>query len=95
MIPGGRLEIVPGRDEIRLDGCGCFLLFQRECKGGEAYLLDRMGPHYYNLHTIGSIYREVRLHHHHHHNQPRKGIIIFAKVKVWTQTFAFCQGGIK
>ena len=60
VMPGGRLEIVPGRDEIHLEGCGCFLLFQRECKGGQAFLLNRLGPQYYNLHTIGSIYREVR-----------------------------------
>ena len=63
VIPGGRLEIVPGRDQIRLEGCGCFLLFQRESKGGQAYLLDQLGTHYYNLHTIGSIYKQVRLKH--------------------------------
>ena len=60
-IPGGRLEIVGGRDEVRLDGCGCFLLFQRQCKGGQAYLLNRPGLHHYNLNTIGSVYQEVRL----------------------------------
>ena len=60
MIPGGELSIVPGRDKILLEGCGCFLLFQGAGKVGRAFLLNRPGQYYYNLDIIGSIFKQVR-----------------------------------
>ena len=59
VIPGGRLSVDPSRDDIHLDGCGCFLLFQGERKVGRAYLVNHPGYHYYNLIKIGSVYKEV------------------------------------
>ena len=60
VIPGGHLSIVPGRDKILMEGCGCFLLFQGAGKAGRAFLLSRPGQYYYNLHSIGSIFKQVR-----------------------------------
>ena len=60
VIPGGELSIDPGRDRVLLEGCGCFLLFQGAAKAGRAFLLNRPGQYYYNLHIIGSIYKQVR-----------------------------------
>ena len=60
VIPGGTLSIVPGRDKIMMEGCGCFLLFQGAGKAGKAFLLSRPGQYYYNLHSIGSIFKQVR-----------------------------------
>ena len=59
-LPGGQLSIVPGRDIILMEGCGCFLLFQGAAKSGRAFLLNKPGQYYYNLHIIGSIFKEVR-----------------------------------
>ena len=55
----GVLRMVPGRDRLVLEGCGCFLVFQRPMKTGRAYLVGRPGYHYYGLHVIGSVYKEV------------------------------------
>ena len=63
VIPGGHLSIDPGRDKILLEGCGCFLLFQGAGKAGKGFLLSRPGQYYYNLHIIGSIFKEVRCSH--------------------------------
>ena len=57
--PGGRLSMIPGRDEILLEGCGCFLVFQGAGKVGKGFLLSRPGQYYYNLRIIGSIFKQV------------------------------------
>jgi len=57
-LPGGGLRMVAGRDEVKLDGCGCYLLFQRGRRAGRAYLVNRPGYHYYALHRIGSVTKE-------------------------------------
>ena len=59
VIPGGQLSIIPGRDKILLEGCGCFLLYQGAGKVGRAFLLSRPGLHHYNLHIIGSVFKQV------------------------------------
>ena len=54
------MRMEAGRDRLVMEGCGCFLVFQRPGKTGRAYMVGRPGHHSYNLHIIGSVYREVR-----------------------------------
>ena len=54
------MRMEAGRDRLVMEGCGCFLVFQRPGKTGRAYMVGRPGHHSYSLHIIGSVYREVR-----------------------------------
>ena len=48
--------IIAGR--VRMEGCGCYILYQGPRRMGRAYFITRSGQHAVTFSRIGSIYKE-------------------------------------
>ena len=49
--------IVAGR--VRMEGCGCYILYQGPRRMGRAYFITRSGDHALTFSRIGSVYKDV------------------------------------
>ena len=50
------LGIIAGK--VRMEGCGCYILYQGPRRMGRAYFITRSGQHTVPFSRIGSIYKE-------------------------------------